>query len=376
MSAAGGATGLLAGGLLTEWASWRWVMFVNVPIGLAVSVLGRIVLTETPRRNGRFDIAGAVTSTLGMSGIVLGLVEAGSSGWSAPITLASFIGGALMLAAFVQIEQRAAEPILPLRLFAHPGRTGANVSRGLLYAGMYGMFFFLTQFLQDVEGYSPLRTGVVFVAIPGTIFLASQLTTRVLMPRFPAKAVMLSGIGLAIISLLLSSRLHAGASLPQVLAGLVLLGAGSGISLVSLTSASLTGVEPQDAGAASGLINVVQQLGAALGLAILVTVFDAASGHVRLGGSVHGALSTHIDAVLVHGFDVVYIVSAVFGLLAVGVVALMIRPEPQPVRAASPAVDEMSQDAGSLVDNQVLDLSLVAENDAAPEPWAVAEPPA
>ena len=163
MSAAGGAIGLVAGGVLTQLVSWRWVMFVNVPIGIVVWAVGRIALQETEVRHGHFDVTGALTSTLGMVGVVLGLVEAGTRGWSSPITVGALAGGALLLGVFVRIETRAEEPILPLRLFASGTRTTANVSRGLMYAGMYGMFFFIGQFLQDVEGYSPLRAGLGFL---------------------------------------------------------------------------------------------------------------------------------------------------------------------------------------------------------------------
>ena len=165
VSAAGAATGLVAGGLLTQWASWRWVMFVNVPIGLAVILVGRLVLGETERRHGRFDLMGALTSTAGMTAVVLGLVEAGSSGWSSPVTVASLAAGAVLLALFLRVESIAAEPILPLHLLANPVRSGANLARGLGYAGMYGMVFFLTQFLQDVQGHSALVTGLAF--LPG-----------------------------------------------------------------------------------------------------------------------------------------------------------------------------------------------------------------
>jgi EmrB/QacA subfamily drug resistance transporter len=331
VSAAGGATGLVAGGVLTEWASWRWVMFVNVPIGLAVWVLGRIVIAETPRRPGRFDIAGAITSTLGMGAIVLGLVEAGSAGWAKPITLGPLAAGAALLALFVQNERWVEEPILPLRLLAHSGRSSANLARGLVYAGMYGMFFFLSQFLQDIEGYSPLRTGIGFLPIPVSVFLASQLTSRVLVRRLPAKVLMLSGITLTTVSLLLSSRLHEGASYAQVVVDLVLLGAGTGISLVSLTSASLAGVEPRHAGAASGLVNVMQQIGAALGLAVLVTVFGDVTNHAQLGAHTV-ALGYRASAILVHGLDVVFGVSAVFALMALVLVAVVVRAQPQSVR--------------------------------------------
>ncbi|HEY1827771.1 MAG TPA: MFS transporter, partial [Acidimicrobiales bacterium] len=162
VSAAGGAVGLVAGGVLTELVSWRWVMFVNVPIGLAVLAIGRHALHETPSRHGHFDVSGALTSTLGMSGLVLGLVEAGNDGWTSAMTLGPLVIGAALLALFVRIEQRAEEPILPLRLLTSTTRTTANVSRGLMYAGMYGMFFFTGQFMQDVLGYSPLRAGVAF----------------------------------------------------------------------------------------------------------------------------------------------------------------------------------------------------------------------
>ena len=229
VSAAGGAIGLLAGGLLTEWASWRWVMFVNVPIGVAVWLVGRFVLVETERRHGRFDIAGAITSTLGMTAIVLGLVQAGSTGWADPITVLSLVAGVALLGVFVWNERRAQEPILPLRLLTNATRSGANVARGLVYAGMYGTFFFLSQFLQDVQGHSPLIVGVGFLPIPASVFLGSQLTSKVLVPRLRPKVIMLLGVSLAGVSLLLSSQLHAGSSYLQVLVNLVLLGAGAGI---------------------------------------------------------------------------------------------------------------------------------------------------
>ncbi len=319
VSAAGGAIGLVAGGALTQLVSWRWVMFVNVPIGLAVWGIGRIVLGETERRRGHFDVAGALTSTFGMAGIVLGLVEAGTNGWSSPVTAGALAIGALLLGAFVRIETMAEEPIVPLRLFASGTRTAANVSRGLMYAGMYGMFFFVGQFLQDVEGYSPLRTGLCFLPIPLSVFLSSQLVSKVLVERIRAKALMLAGIGLTVVALLLSSQLHAGASYPQILFSLVLLGWGSGTALVPLTTAGLSGVEPGEAGAASGLVNVTQQVGAALGLAVLVTVLSATAGHAQLKDGV-AATGT-----LVHGLDVTFGVAALFGLAALVLVALLVR---------------------------------------------------
>jgi EmrB/QacA subfamily drug resistance transporter len=325
VSAAGGAIGLVAGGLLTQWVSWRWVMFVNVPIGIAVFLVGRLVLVETPARHGHFDLSGAVMSTLGMTGIVFGFVEAGNNGWGDPLTLGSLLVGILLLVGFVHNERRASEPILPMRLFAHPTRTAANVARGLVYSGMYGVFFFLTQFLQEAQGYSAVRAGIGFLPIPFTVFLSSQLTSRVLIQRFRPKTLMLSGISLTILSLATASQLHASAGYGQIVISLVLRGAGSGISLVSLTTASLEGVAPADAGAASGLVNVSQQMGAALGLSVLVTIYGAVTHHAQLiskAGVVAGNLArTH----LVHGLDVTFGAGAIFALTAFVLVGVMVK---------------------------------------------------
>ena len=184
VSIGGAAVGLIAGGMLTEWASWRWVLFVNVPIGAALLVLGRTVLPETERNHGRFDLAGALTSTIGMTALVYGFVHAATDGWTDVATIASFAVGLVLLAAFVVIEMRAESPITPLRLFASRNRTSAYIARLLLVAGMMGMFFFLTQFLRGVLGYSDLRTGFAFLPLTALVFTASQLSARFLVDRF------------------------------------------------------------------------------------------------------------------------------------------------------------------------------------------------
>jgi len=337
VSAAGGATGLVAGGVITEWASWRWVMFVNVPIGLAVLLIGGVVLVETERRHGRFDLAGALTSTAGMSAVVLGLVEAGTAGWSAPVTVGSLFAGVAVLGLFVRIETTAAEPILPMRILADRTRASANVARGLGYAGMYGIIFFLTQFLQDIQGHSSLITGIGFLPTPMSVFLSSQLTSKVLVNRVPAKVLMIIGTTLSAGGLLLATQLQTGSAYPQVLASLILIGAGMGVSFVSLTTAGLAGVAQSDAGAASGLINVMQQLGAALGLAVLVTVFDTVtSGSHTVGLSqvagVTGAAGAAARAALVHGMDETFAAGAGFALAALAIVALFVRT-PAPAEA-------------------------------------------
>jgi EmrB/QacA subfamily drug resistance transporter len=319
VSAAGGALGLVAGGLLTELVSWRWVMFVNVPIGIAVLVAGRALLVETPVRHGRFDAVGALTSTIGMIAVVLGLVEASTMGWSSPLTIGALAVGVVLLATFLNVEVRASEPILPLRLFADRTRTAANGARGLIYAGMFGTFFFLGQFLQDVQGLSPMRAGVCFLPIPISVFASSQLVSRVLVGRVPTRTLMLAGAGLAATGLALATRIGAHTPYAQVVVSLVLLGLGAGTALVSLTSASLAGVPAADAGAAAGLVNVVQQVGAALGLAVLVTVESAVAPHASL------AAGTASAAPLVHGLDVVFGVGALFAAAAFVLIAIGVR---------------------------------------------------
>ena len=353
VSAAGGATGLVLGGLLTQLVSWRWVMFVNVPIGIAVFLVGRVVLVETERRNGHFDLLGAITCTIGVSGVVLGLVEAGSKGWSSLFTLVPLIGGVIVFAFFLHHETRVAEPIMPLRLLAHATRNSANASRALLYAGFYGLFYFMAQFLQDVQGYSPLRAGLAFVPMPASVFLASQLTSRVLLRRLPEKVVMMMGSTVAILGLALATQIGAHTTYPQIVVSLVLIGAGFGATLVALTSASLADVEPEIAGAASGLVNVSQQLGAAIGLAVLVTVFNSVAGHAQL---VPGATSL----AAVHALRDVFVVTGIFAL---GGLATIVFGVDRFARAEAPD-EARSDDAG---DELATDLSALAASEAEEE---------
>ena len=322
VSVGGGAIGLIMGGMLTEWASWRWVMFVNVPIGVAVIAVGRAVLPETARHRGTFDLPGALLSTLGMGSLVYGFVRAASDGWSDVITTGSFVAGFALLTGFVLVELKAAEPITPLRLLADRSRTSANVARGLLFAGMFGLFFFLTQFLQNVLGYSSLKTGFAFLPLPVTVFVMSQLTSRVLIHRMNGKVLMLAGIASGLSGFLLASTLSPTSSYPAVLACLLLFAFGNGISFVPLTSAAIARVPAADAGAASGLVNVTQQLGGTLGVAILVTVFGSASkGADRLIGA--SALEQAHHAFTV-GATHAFLAAGMFLLAALALVAVAV----------------------------------------------------
>jgi MFS family permease len=203
---------------------------------------------------------------------------------------------------------------------------------------MYGMIFFLTQFLQDIQGHSSLVTGLEFLPTPTSVFLFSQLTSRVLVNKLPAKALMLMGSASGAAGLLLATQLHANTPYLQVLASLILIGTGMGISFVSLTTAGLAGVAPADAGAGSGLINVMQQLGAAVGLAVLVTVFDTVTPGARSAGlSTAAHASAAARTALVHGIDVTMAAGAGFALAALALIALLVRA---PARAELPAPAE------------------------------------
>jgi EmrB/QacA subfamily drug resistance transporter len=338
VSIGGNAVGLVAGGMLTQWVSWRWVLFVNVPIGIAVIALSRLVLPETPRRSGRFDLTGALSSTIGMAALVYGFVHAGSNGWGNTATIASFAVGVVFLATFVRTELRAPSPITPLRLFADRNRSTSYLARLLLVAGMMGMFFFLTQFLQNLLGYSPLKTGLAFLPLTAMLFAASTLSARVLVERVGRRALIAGGITLSTGGLLWLTQLSETSNYLSVLGPLLLFGLGNGTAFVPLTTAALDGVAPEDAGAASGLVNVMQQLGGSLGLAVLVTVFGTASTnatrHARPGQT---AVEVARHAFTV-GADRAFLVATIF-LAATALLTLFaIR------RAAPQAADTQAND--------------------------------
>jgi EmrB/QacA subfamily drug resistance transporter len=330
VSVSGGAVGLIAGGMLVEWVSWRWVMFVNVPIGIALLLAAATYLVETPRQHGRFDLAGALTSSVGMASLVYGFVHAAAHGWSSTQTLAAFGAGLVLMTTFVWVETRAEAPITPLSLFADRQRSGAYLARMLLIAGMTGMFFFLTLFLQDVLGYSSLQTGFGFLPITASLFLASQTSARILVERFGESVVMIAGITLSTVGMLWLSRLGADSGYLSVLGPLVLVGLGNGTAFVPLTSSALHGVEMRYAGAASGLVNVMQQMGAALGLAVLVTIFGSASRAAASTVPPGSDLAERARLVFVAGTHTTFTVAAALLLGCLAVVVLVVRPKRVP----------------------------------------------
>ena len=310
---------LLLGGLITQWESWRWAFFINVPVGIAVAACTPFLLTETPRRPGHFDLAGALTSVTGMAALVYAFILAASDGWSDPMTLAALALAVVGLAAFALIETRATQPVTPLRLFADSQRSASYAARLLLVGGLFGMFFFATQYLQLILGFSPVQAGLAFLPMTVLLFGVSRLAAR-LLGRFAPVPLALAGIVPVIAGMAWLSRISPGtAYLPGVLGPMILFGVGMGLAMVPLTTAALAGVRPEDSGAASSMVNVTQQVGGALGLAVLVTVFGAASRASvgRAGGT--GLASVHEH--LVHGMASAFTVATLFDVCALLVMA-------------------------------------------------------
>ncbi len=277
VSAGGGAIGLLAGGMLTEWLDWRWVLFVNVPIGVLIAVLTPLYISESERHSARFDIAGAVTSTVGMASLVYGFIRAADEGWRDSLTIGSFAAAVVLLLAFGIIESRAKEPITPLRMFADRNRSGTYVIMLSLAAAMFGMFFYIVLFVQNVLGYSPIQAGLAFLPVTVVIALGAGLSQRFL-PVLGPKPFMLVGSALAMTGLAWQALISSDSSyVGGILGPMLVFGFGMGLNFVTLTLTAVSGVAPHEAGAASGLLNTTQQVGGSLGLSILTTVFGTAT---------------------------------------------------------------------------------------------------
>jgi EmrB/QacA subfamily drug resistance transporter len=283
----GASIGLVLGGVFAGWLSWRVGFFINVPLGLALIVATLRTVRETPPRPGTFDAAGALTSTAGMTLLVYGIVRSASSGWHDTGTLAACATGIVLLGAFVAIEARAGQPVMPLRLFASAERTCAYAARMLFLGAMVGFWFFSTQFLQGVLGYAPAAAGLAF--LPATLpnFATAMLVPR-LARRFGNGTVLTAGMALAVGGMAWLSRAAPGDTyLLAVALPMVLIGAGQGLCLGPLTIAGVAGVRTEDAGAASGVVNVAHQLGGSLGLAALVAVSAAAGPADTAAGLAH-----------------------------------------------------------------------------------------
>ena len=276
VASGGFALGLIVGGGATSIASWRWVLFINVPFGLAAVLLAPRYVREPERHPSKLDVPGAVTASLGVAAVVYGLLHAASAGWSSGSTILPLGLGLLLLAGFVFIESRTARPLMPLHLFHDRNRAAAYLSFCLGPAAMMSMFFFLTQFMQNIRGYGSLATGLAFLPLAAGMFGATRFVPA-LLTRFGPKPLALTGSALMVIGLLGLTRLTPDSGyLTGLLVPAILLGLGGGFGFVPLTPLVMGSVRPDEAGAAGGVMQTMQQLGATLGLATLVTVFGSA----------------------------------------------------------------------------------------------------
>ncbi|MFD6422004.1 MFS transporter [Streptomyces sp. NPDC060198] len=276
----GGAVGLLLGGFLTDSLNWRWTFFVNIPFAIIAAVGAYFYIREPAgtRNRSSLDIPGVLLSTLGLVSLVYGFTRAESAGWSDALTVGSFVAAVVLLGAFILVESRVASPLLPLRVLADRNRGGIYLSLGLAVIGMFGLFLFLTYYLQVVKGYSSLSTGFAFLPmVAGMITGSTQIGAR-LMTRVPPRLLMGPGFLLAAVGMLLLTRLEIDTSYAGViLPGMVLLGLGMGTAFMPAMSMATHGIEPRDAGVASAMVNTSQQVGGAIGTALLNTIAASAT---------------------------------------------------------------------------------------------------
>ncbi|MCX4673139.1 MFS transporter [Streptomyces sp. NBC_01381] len=345
VSAGGSAIGLLAGGLLVEWLDWRWVLFVNIPIGLVIALATPRYIQESERHPGHFDLLGALTSTVGMVLLVYGFIRASEDGWSDTLTIASFVAAVVLLGVFLVIESRSKQPITPLWMFRDRNRAGVYGMMLSLAAAMFGMFFFLTLFVQNILDFSPLRAGLAFLPVSVIIAIGAGVASQ-LLPKWGPKPFMVVGavlaaLGLGWLTMTDVESTYAG----SILGPMLVFGFGMGMQFVSLTLMAVSGVASHEAGAASGVLNATQQVGGSLGLSVLVTVFGTASrneatdqvarfmaeanpaqlAEFRRTGELPGSWG---DQVLASGISSSFIAAAVFAIVAALIALFVIQVRP------------------------------------------------
>jgi EmrB/QacA subfamily drug resistance transporter len=338
-----GALGLLLGGVLTQSLSWRWTMFVN--LGFAVpAALGAFALLQS-RSNAvkpRIDVPGTVTATGGLFALVYGLAHAQTHGWGSSTTVGFLVTGVLLLAAFVMIQTRSPHPLLPLRIVLERNRAGSFLALGVLGAGMFGVFLFLTYYLQQNLGYSPLKTGVAFLPLTGALVITAGISARVL-PRTGPRPLFAVGMALAAVGLALLAQLGVHASYAtHVLPGLILVGAGLGLVFPPATNIATLGVNAADAGVASALVNTTPQVGGSIGTALLSTLAASATSSYLAGQQPTANLLTHAA---VHGYTTAFWWAA--GIFAAGalITGLLVRGK---LRQPAPRAQAEAQPLGAV----------------------------
>jgi EmrB/QacA subfamily drug resistance transporter len=321
IAAGGSAVGLLLGGALTDLASWRWVFFVNLPVGIVTLAMALRYVAESRVESARrsFDLAGAVTVTTGLVVLVYAIVKAQSFGWGSARTLGLGAAAVALLAAFVAIEHRSQAPLMRLSIFRVRTLAVADTVLLLLASGMFGMFFFASLYIQQILGYSPLKAGLAFLPVTAVIMIGAGAAQGGLIRRLGVRNVGAIGIAVASVGLLVLTQLPVhGSYAGNLLVGLLPLGLGLGLAFVPVTLLGTSGVREEDNGLASGLFNTAQQVGGSLGLAILSTLAASQTTSV-----LHGTSTAAVFAARVSGYHVAFLAAAIMlasgaALLAVG----------------------------------------------------------
>jgi EmrB/QacA subfamily drug resistance transporter len=317
VAGSGGAAGVLLGGVLTDGVGWEWVLWVNVPLGIAAAALAPSLVAESraDAESRSFDIAGAFTVTAGLSVFVYALVDATDAGWGSTQTIGLLALAVVLLAAFVAIELRSAAPLVPFRIFRLRTLTGANAVGLLIGASLFAMFFFISLYMQQVLGYSAIEAGLAYLPMALLITFASGLASQ-LVTRVGFKPVLAAGMLFLAAGLLWFGQVSVdGGFLTDILGPSLLAAIGLGLAFVPDTIAAVSGVEPEEAGLASGLINTSQQVGGALGLAVLATIANSVTNDAT--GSVPSALTD--------GFQAAFLSGAGFALLGFVLTLVLIR---------------------------------------------------
>ena len=309
VSSAGGSLGLILGGALTDLGSWRWTLFINVPIGIAVVALVRRYVDETDRRTGRFDVVGALAATLGAVAVVYAFINAPDHGWDSIGTIGGFVLAAVLLALFVRTERVVPHPLLRLGLLRSRRRAGALVVMSLLVGSQFPMFFLLVQYDQSVLGFGPLASGFAFLPLTLAIFAVSRISAPLVGRYGPQRLIAIGTLGMAASFLWLSQLSTSSDYATAILGPMLLSGASAGLAFMPTTVAILSGVEPEHAGAASGLLQTMQQLGGAVGLAVIVSVYAS--------GAVPGEV--------VPGAEAAFLTSMAFALVAFTIATVVMR---------------------------------------------------
>jgi EmrB/QacA subfamily drug resistance transporter len=333
MAGAGGAIGLLLGGVITSYLSWRWVLFVNVPIGLLLAFVGPRVLAATEGRPGRFDLPGAFSVTGGLTLLVYALNRAATDGWSNNVTLGALAGAAVLLVAFILIELRSEQPLMPIRIFFDRNRSGAYALSLAIGVALFGMFFFLTLFIQNILGYSPIRAGLAFLPTTAAIVLMATLISRLVGRLGLRLPITLGPLVLAGGLFWLSRMTEQTTYVSGVLGPMVALGIGMALIFVPLSLIVVSGIQTRELGLASALLNVGQQVGGSIGLALLGTIAATVTkNQLQTGAPTHSSV-THA---VVAGYSAALLVSGLITLIAFVIALLVVRSRPQQTTDAIP----------------------------------------